>query len=196
MGVGILSPRPERGRRFFRYPPSPPALTRLPARISQPGPHPQPRRLGRIALAPPPQIRHSRHSQDTDCPRSLGNPAFAVNSLLNLPPDRRRVTPSLRPPSGGQISRAEPPGPQPGRRSPSRFLSLPLLSSVLVIRNANIESSTIPTANPHADPHHLGKEKARCPPGATGRFSLFPRTLWNGHVPPDKGEQSFRHRGR
>lgn len=128
MGVGILSPRPERGRRFFRYPPSPPALTRLPARISQPGPHPQPRRLGRIALAPPPQIRHSRHSQNTNCPQSLGNPTFAVNSLLNLPPDRRRVAPSLRPPFGGQISREEPPGPQPERRSPSRFLSKPCLS--------------------------------------------------------------------
>ena len=136
--VWKYSPPVLREAAAFSATPIPPALTRLPARISQPGPHPQPRRQGRIALAPPPQIRHSRHSQDTDCPQSLGNPAFAVNSLLNLPPDRRRVAPSLRPPSSGQISRAEPPGPQPERRSPSRFLSPPLLSSVLVIRNSNI----------------------------------------------------------
>ena len=163
---------------------------------NQPGPPPQPRRQGEIRLDSFSENNHSRHSQNTDCPQSLGNSAFAVNSLLNLPPDRRRVAPSLRPPFGGQISREEPPGPQPERRSPSRFLSPPLLPFVLVIRNTNITSDTIPPANPHADPHHLGKAKARCPPGATGRFSLFPCTLWNGHVPPDKGEQSFRHRGR
>lgn len=138
MGVGILSPRPERGRRFFRYPHPPPALTRLPARISQPGPHPQPRRLGRIALAQPPQIRHSRHSQDTDCQQSLGNPAFAVNSLLNLPPDQRRVAPSLRPPSADRSAGQSRPAPIRSGGLPRVFyqnraspvpLPMPLLSA-------------------------------------------------------------------